>query len=310
VEVSGRRVWRRGGNLAGAIAAARQRGAFPEPWLIEGAALAATEEAWRAGASFAPPRGPAPPEVPAGSLGMLNAGFGLGLARRVLGTLPRRASAGDVAQAVARFHHECRAGATPGYEAAALQGLGFVARIWHRRRLAAILEAARGVDADVAAFAWHAVGRALYFLPRYFPPLPGTHRRTLRRATGEAPAGDARAQCLAGLLLAATLTNMRHPRVLEGLLVDALHTGAPESALSEGVRGGCGVREDATPGSGLLAGLLTHRPRHLADQAWERLVRAPCRLAMAELPAMQRQGRLTELLVCRSEALRLVTTSR
>jgi hypothetical protein len=143
---------------------------------------------------------------------------------------------------------------------------------------------------------WHAVGRAVYFLPRHFPPLGDVHRRTFARLAAEAPDPTSHHQAAAGLVLAAVLTNMRQPAVVERLLAAAIAGGVAAASVREGVRGACGVRADATPDDPGPAALAAHRPRLLADEDWEALVRVPNRQAVAELPGLRRERRLGELI--------------
>jgi hypothetical protein len=234
--------------------------------------------------------------LPASSILMLNAGLGLALAEHLLDEAGDDPSAPVIERTIARFHALCHANVSPGHEATALQGLGFVARAWHAPAMPLIAAAVAALDPELAIYFWHAVGRALYFLPRYFAPLPRHRRRALARLARECPDARSHRQAIAGYACAAVLVNMQHPAVVERLLPEIAASGGEAAAVGAGVRCACAVRASASPAEPFLEGLLAHRAAAGELAAWETRVRRPCERGLADLPVLEREGRLGELL--------------
>src|SRR6266849_5551689 len=107
-------------------------GTFPALWAVEGLghdfvenALAERKELQRI--LIDPPAD----ALPAGSLTMMHAGMGLAFAERLLPSLTPYSSPTRIRATLLEFLRSCVENARPGYQGAAYESLGLVARFWH-----------------------------------------------------------------------------------------------------------------------------------------------------------------------------------
>ncbi len=239
-------------------------------------------------------RGPQAAVLPERSLLMLHAGMGLAFSERLIGALVRGAGEAEVAAALAAFDLLCRGNARPGYAPTVWEPLGLIVRLFHPRWTAAVDGVLAGYESDARLFFWHGVGRAIYFLPRYF--WPGATRRALARCRREPPAGEARTDALAGFVFAAAMVNLRQPPVLERLL--ALFGERPEEgAVVAGAFAACVLaRRRTTPDDPAITALLAHQPAPDAAATWRRVVQEPIATALeVYYPCLVASGRLPQL---------------
>ncbi len=266
---------------------------FAALWAVEGLGHDYAERCLDAGRSVegllhAEATGP----LPAKSLLMLHAGFGLAVAQRTLAELPRTADPAALAQATAAIIEHCRLGSLPGFVGAAWESLGLVTRTFHPAWVAAVDATLAANHPDVRGFFWHGVGRALYFLPLNF--LPGADAAVFAMARREAPDEPLRRSALAGVAWAFLLVTQRDPEILSQLVVTPLAAElAAEGGFANGVASATVMRLDTTPGAALLESFRAYAPEPAGAAAWRRLVSEPFELATEVLhPALARRGEL------------------
>jgi hypothetical protein len=171
------------------------------------------------------------------------------------------------------------------------ESLGFAARVLEPHRLKEIAAAAAALDPALADFVWHGAGRGLYFAPEQAWPVPVATERAMART--ESPDPRRRQQCLAGLVWAATLVNLRHPDLLARMLgawagrEDDLEPVAHGVAAASAIwLRGTGLRE---PVDRLASGVGAGVDSGVAK--WRAAVAEPCRFAERELvPALATGG--------------------
>jgi hypothetical protein len=254
-----------------------------------------TRAAWDAGGPprdlFRDARARALPER---SLPMLHAGMGLALGERLFHALGRRHGEARIGGALADFAHLCRRNARPGYLGPAWEPLGIIVRLFHAGFAAAVDRAAEALDPELRLCFWHGVGRAIYFLPRYC--WPGSHGRAIARCRQEPPDATAARQAVSGFFFAATMVNLRHPWVLEGLLAGASFPADEEAIVRDAFAACLLVRRHTTPDDPAVPALLAHRPAPAHASRWERLVREPAERALSEYyPLLVAAGQLPQL---------------
>ena len=325
-----------GGALAAAVERARRLGPYRGVWALEGlghhwadAAIRRWPDgpgrpAWpqRGGGAAAPRRlldAVTAPGLPEDSLLALHTGLGLALAEQALDALPPRPAPAELRHGLARFVALCRESSRPGYAAAAIEGLGLVARTLRPglvtaagEQLARLDDGGRtteegGAAADghgqlVATF-WHGVGRALYFLPSNAPPPCSAPWRAIGMARREPPHAVGRDNAMSGLVWALTLVNLRHPEVLAALLSHHSPAAAECGPMADGISSAIALWHHLAPADPWLAAFLRWRPLPATGRAaarWERLVTAPCAAALgAEGRRLRQENRLGELFYCR-----------
>jgi hypothetical protein len=227
--------------------------------------------------------------LPVHSLIPLHAGMGLALAGRCIEGCMAASRGADVRRQLERFVSRCHENARGDYWAVSLEALGLSARLL-RPRLVPLLDGQlRQMEEDLVNRFWHGVGRGLYFGPATVLPCGGVIWPIVRQACRESPREEARCNALAGLGMALTLVNIRHPEVIEGYL-DCDGGGPSEAdALADGVGAAlriwsCWARDEEHTDA-----RLPHRPAASTTGPagrWERLVRDSGREALRHCPAM------------------------
>ncbi len=271
-----------GGPLGERVRQARNLGAFPALWTVEGLghgfAAAACRSGRRPGGLLADLAARA---VPAGAWLPLHTGMGLALAERALD------GEGNLGRRLHRFEELCLAGSRPGYAKTAFEGLGFVARTLHSRSIPAVDRALATRSAELASYFWHGIGRGLYFSPLH--AFPGGTVAALARAGAEAPAAAARANAVAGVAWAFTLVNLRHREVLASLAeLASAGLGRPaREAFAQGVGAALAIWAE-------WAGL----PGPAFDAPWA-LGNPRVRRVFDDALARCRAGRVQEVFRCR-----------
>jgi len=235
---------------------------------------------------------------PAKSLILLHTGLGMGLAEALLRPLRSRSPDSRFEEALRRFLDLCRVNSWPGYGRVAVEALGLMTRMLRPALTAPVERGLARIAPDLAAVFWHGAGRAFYFLPYVFLPLPGGGvRRALARCRREPPA-EHRLDALSGLAFASAMVNLRHPGVVE-LLLDALGDDPEEgAAFTHGVAAALVCRRHTTPDDPAVAAFLAHRAGERCErwERWERRVRVPCTGCLERLyPRLLEEGRLDDL---------------
>lgn len=248
--------------------------------------------------------------LPEESLILLHAGLGMALTEILLLPLPRESPASAYAAALDSFFAQVEANARPEFAAVAFEALGLIVRRFIPHIHAPVEACLWARDERLAAYYWHGAGRAIYFLPRLFQPLPGTARRGLEICRREPREPRHRLDALAGFCFASTMINLRHPELVARLL-PYLGPGEIE-ALASGVAGAlltrhhtspdqAGVREFLRPLAADLGGRgawpgAGHEGGPAADLAaglWENAVRRPCLAALDRAyPLLRARGEL------------------
>jgi hypothetical protein len=188
-------------------------------------------------------------DLPLGSLAMLHAGIGLGFAKHVLDGL-KQSSEQSPAQTVARFIEHCQANSRPGYLDCAVESIGLVARFEHGAQMVQAIDQVLGdIEPDYRGLLWHGAGRAVYFSPHNFIPGAKSPVRAFSMCKLEAPHTIGRQNMISGLAWAITLVNMKHPQIIEEVVM--LHENElreSEDAFKNGVASAIIVREVGSPG--------------------------------------------------------------
>jgi hypothetical protein len=271
--------------LAGLVHDAYALGDYPDLWAIEGLGHDYADRFWDRNE---PVTGILQNEqaraIPRSSLTMLHAGIGLSFATHLL----KDASPYDPAE---RWRHLARTflslvgeNSWPGYEGAARESLGLVARTWHPQTVTPLDAALREVDENAREFFWHGAGRALYFHPLYI--VPGL-LSPWRAIDHEAPDETARLNMKAGLAWATILVNIRQPAILEHLLRGRGDDLAADDAFAAGVASAIVMARDITPHDRFIDALCADAvDRGAAVDVWEPLIAAPCRSASRVQPVL------------------------
>jgi hypothetical protein len=230
--------------------------------------------------------------VPSQALLMLHAGMGLSFADRFLGQTAAALKGRDLAAQVSKFVHCCVGNSQFGYEGAALEALGLVARVLYPSMVRPIDRILRQSYAGAVGYFWHGVGRALYFAPASFLPFlddPWQH------VESESIDEISLQNVTAGLAWAVALVNMRQPEIIESVLAEKnIHS---QLAFSNGVASSSILREDLTPGASFLESFVRFHTVKTSNQGtWDKLIRIPCERGLNEdYPTLKRAHRLGEL---------------
>jgi hypothetical protein len=272
------------------LAAAGPAADFAALWRREGTAYAVARRWCLEGGEGAPwPHSPAfEPAV------RIVAHTGLGLALAV-GAVDEMDSDGAIEGAIDRFAIRCRSLPLPGYEAAALEGLGMAVRLLEPRLTSRVGARLESREPEMGDLFWHGVGRGLYFCPSNALPL-APFWRTMEQATVEPPRRQARANAVAGLAWAVTLVNLAQPELVAWRL-------ATPAAGDDAAAIGCGVasalllwRRAAGAGEPLLGAFLDYRPATERAEAWERRIVRPATEALSgEYPRLAADDRFDDL---------------
>jgi hypothetical protein len=274
---------------------------FPTLWAVEGAGHYYADSFWGRGEDpqdiLTDSRASA---VPAKSLTMLHAGIGLSFAQHLLEDISPQSPSPEIWGALRRFIKLCRENSQPGYVGAAFESLGLAARFFHPQELVLVLDRHLALlDAEVLAYFWHGVGRAIYFSPTYFLPFGRSPWRAVEMVHGEAPHELGRLNAVAGLAWAVTLVNMLRPQVMEAVLRRYGEELARDGAFASGVSSSIIMRYDTTPGQEFIANFCDYSLGSFGLNGavlWHRLVREPCQVGLTyRYPQLRREGRMGEL---------------
>lgn len=266
---------------------------FAALWAVEGLGHFYADASWRKGG---PPKGllsqtQAP--VPDKSLLMLHAGMGLSFGYRLLSGLLPMSSMFQFREAVSCFVILCRENSREGFMGAAIESLGLVTRDFYPDMVRKVSQALQEVAPELIGFFWHGAGRALYFSRAYFLPIVRAPWTAIESE------GQTELECLnlmAGLAWAMTLTNMRHPEVLEDTLRSCVWESKFQDGFANGVSSCVVVRKATTPDEFLIRRMCSY-PGISTDQSriWEISVTVPCEQALEAYPELRNQHMLDQV---------------
>ena len=267
-------------DLGTALRGVEQMSAYQGLWTTEGLGYhqaAALRDGGRSRSLLAGRVGDA---LPLRSLIPLHTGMGLAFSGGCLEGCTPESPGADVRRQLERFVTLCHDNARGDYWAVSLEALGLSARLL-RPRLVPLLDGQlRQMGEDLVHRFWHGVGRGLYFGPATALPCGNIIWPSVRQAYREPPCEDDRRNALAGLGLAATLVNVRHPQVLEGYLESDGGRVSETDAFASGIDAALRIWSCWAPVDGATESLVRHRPATALADRWQRLVSDPVREAL------------------------------
>ena len=252
--------------------------AFEALWGVEGVGRWYTDVKWR---NSGPPRQllrDIREEVPGKSLLILHAGMGLTLARKIFDPL-RPSQRAEIPARLDRFTQLCIENSVEGYFEAAFEPLGLVTRVFNWWQCGEIDRALEG--SPVRYYFWHAIGRALYFMPRQLIPLSDLPWSSIRSV---APNRRAEQNLISGLAWALGMVNMQKPRVLARVLKryqKEIEEG--EGAFEDGIGSCVAMRRLTTPDAAFVESFCEYVPAAEVEPLWETQVRQPARQRLVSL---------------------------
>jgi hypothetical protein len=237
--------------------------------------------------------------LPEGSLTMLHAGVGLGLAELALQDLRSDSPAEALDAALDRFVAGCRSSSRDGFLGCALESLGLVTRHFYGHSMVlAVDKRLDGKDPALRGFFWHGVGRAVYFSPENLVPSFSSPWPAVAMCERLSPHDLARDNMVAGVAWGMTMVNLKQPAVLEGFLKKHGQGFGDTDAFIDGVMSATIVRKHTTPDDPHIAALLAHEPATSdtrLQELWKRVVKHPVSKALNEYyPVLTRKKLLGE----------------
>jgi hypothetical protein len=275
-------------ELRGLVEKCYAMGDFPSVWAVEGLGLYHVE-AFRA--RKMPIENiltdPALDSLPSKSMTMLHAGIGLSFARSCFNGLSSNSSPAGLRNALEQFIHLCRDNSRPGYTGCAFESLGLVSLILHNPEMARALDRElASIDPEVATYMWRGAGRALYFHPKHFIPGLRCPWRGIAKSRAIAPHETARRNLRAGVAWPTTIVNMRHPEVMETVLLYQGDHDPDRELFVNGLTSSMVMRYDTSPDDPCIRSFIDHRPdprNELLCRLWKRDVKEPCEMAINEI---------------------------
>jgi hypothetical protein len=276
-------------------------GFFPAVWGVEGLGLYHVE-ACRANTIPLKNILSVPPleTLPSGSMTMLHAGIGLSFARSCLAGLSGSSSPAELRKALEQFIRLCRDNSRPGYTGCAFESLGLVSLVLHNPEMARALDRElASIDPEVATFMWRGAGRALYFHPKNF--VPGLHCpwRGIAMSRAIAPHESARQNLRAGVAWPTTIVNIRHPQVMERVLLYQGENDPDRDLFINGLTSSMVMRYDTTPDGPYIRPFIAHQPdprNQRLCRLWKRDVKEPIEMAINEIhPVLKANNAIEEV---------------
>lgn len=227
---------------------------------------------------------PALASLPSGSMTMLHAGIGLSFARSCLSGISASSPPAEIRKALEKFIGLCRDNSRPGYAGCAYESLGLVSLILHDPATARALDRElTSIDPNVATYMWRGAGRALYFHPKNFVPGLRCPWRGIVKSREIAPHETARRNLRAGVAWPTTIVNMRHPQVMEQVLLYQGANDPDRDLFISGLTSSMVMRYDTSPDDPAIRPFIEHEPdpsNELLCRLWKRDVKEPCELAV------------------------------
>lgn len=276
-------------------------GSFPALWAVEGIGHDLVESRHHRGESLTELlTSKEVGDLPDGSLTMLHAGIGLGLAEIALKDLRPDSSVELLDAAIHRFLTGCTSASRPAYLGCALESLGLVTRHFYGHSMVLALDRRlETIDAALRGFFWHGVGRAVYFSPENMVPNLSSPWPAVAMCARLAPHDLARENMIAGVAWGITMVNLKQPVVLEGLLSKHGNGFGDTDAFANGVMSALIMRKDTTPDEPHIAALLAYEPAKgdaRLEALWNRIFKLSATKALDEYyPAIKQKGRMGEI---------------
>ena len=238
--------------------------------------------------------------LPNKSMTMLHAGIGLAFARRSLTGLSAGSPTVELGKALEQFIGWCKDSSRPGYVGCAYESLGLVTLILHNPALARVLDKLLAeVNPEVASYMWRGAGRALYFHPKNFIPGWKCPWRGVGMVRQIAPHEMARQNLRAGISWATTVVNMRHPEIMESVLLYQGDHHPDRDLVVNGMVSSLIMRYDTSPDDPYIQDFIDHpvNPANkLLVKLWQKDVKEPCEQAINEIyPVLKERNRLDEV---------------
>ncbi len=238
--------------------------------------------------------------VPAKAMTMLHAGIGLSFGRQCLKGLSASSSPAQLRKALEEFVTLCRECSRPGYAGCALESLGLVTLILHDPAMARALDRELAtLDPEAATFMWRGAGRALYFHPKNFIPSFKCPWRGIAMSRAIAPHETARRNLRAGVAWPTTIVNMRHPEVMETVLLYQGEHDPDRDLFVNGVMSTMTMRYDTSPEDPYIKAFVEHKPdprNELLCRLWKRDIKEPCEMAINEIhPVLSAHHKIDEV---------------
>lgn len=260
-------------------------GLFPSVWAVEGLGLYHVE-AFRA--NKLPLKDllthPSLDSLPSRSMTMLHAGIGLSFGRGCLQGLSADSPRAELRKALEEFIKLCRENSRAGYTGCAFESLGLVSLIRHNPEMARALDRELAeIDPVVATYMWRGAGRALYFHPRNFIPGFRSPWPGIEMSRQIAPHETARKNLRAGVAWPTTIVNMRHPVIMENVLLYQGENSADRDLFINGMTSSMVMRYDTSPDDPYIKSFIEHQPdprNELLCRLWKQDVKEPCEMAV------------------------------
>ena len=296
--------------LMESVERAMEQEEHPRLWVIEGLGHYHGDTFWKR--NIAPRNiltGEEYRDLPAPALTMLHAGIGMAFAQQLFKTVNHLSPAPVVRQMLKEFILLCKENSQPGYEGAALESLGLIARhgefygdMRPDKMVKIVSDELAQIDPAVYGYFWHGVGRGIYFLPINFIPGYGSISHAADMIRQIAPDDDARRNALSGLAWGVTMVNILNPEIMENWLTLQREKLAEDDALSNGVMSSIMMRYDTTPDAPFIKEYYEHTPTS-SDilPFWHSYVKEACEIVLQEdYPVLAAHGRLGEIFRYRS----------
>ena len=232
--------------------------------------------------------------APSASLVPLHAGMGLSLAQAVLNAMEQTNPA-NYASWLETFQQLCRSNSRIGYAAIPYEALGLVACNLHPRLIAHIDHYLLQRNADLLAYFWHGIGRAIYFSPMNFLPFRNAPWEGLERCRREPPHLVGKRNTVAGFCWALTLANIRQPEIMAAFLRHHEQHISENDAFANGLCSALVIWRDSAPADPHLDALRHYQPASELAPAWNRHVRQCCDLASKVYSSLKSSAQLSEL---------------
>ena len=291
--------------LAESVSKAFQQEQYPALWLIEGLGHFHGDTFWKEGRELEGMLTDASlDELPAGSLMMLHAGIGMAIAQHLLKEVDHASPRTQIRRQLEQFIELCRQNSRPGYEGAALESLGLIARngaFYEETRPSEMIlilgEELAEIDRQVAGYFWHGSGRATYFIPVNFLPIFGSIPHAMQMIQRDTPDEFARRHAIAGLGWGVTMVNIRHPAIMANLLEQVGDQLSLDDAFSNGIASAIMMRQDTTLDAPFIAPYYQHQPDPAGlTERWNTMVKEPCERALQDYyPVLKEHGRLGDI---------------
>jgi hypothetical protein len=231
--------------------------------------------------------------LPHWSSGGLHSGMGMVFANRFLQNFKDQNSLSISFKTIERYLALVRENSLPSCAGIPLDSLGFIARLMFPEQVPLIDKRLQKMEKNLAAYFWHGVGRALFFLPGNMWPGRSFPWRAVEMAPTEAPHEFGYLNILSGLAWPLTLVNLREPRITENVLKYHRERLSKNEAFSNGVSSAIVFLTKSIGSSPLIDSFLNHNPASSEPRLredWERLVKTPCQKALNSHPHQENRN--------------------